>query len=156
MEEVAACAKGANTKGTVCTARYNATSVPNWPLLLQAVHKEAAASIRTVASCVEGATQLSLVLGMAGRHMEVMQTMSKLATLCILAGTTFSIAAAQLGLVAGGAQPGVKRRRGRLNQRKQGLSQRLTPTSQAFCWERGITTLRGKQQVVILAGLWKK
>lgn len=115
MQEVAACTKGANTKGTVRATGYIASSEPNWPLLLQAVHKEATASIHAVASGVEGAAQLRLVLGMAGRHVEVMQAMSKLATLCILAGTTLSIAATQLSLVAGGAEPGVKRRRGRLN-----------------------------------------
>lgn len=157
MQEVASCAKGANTKGTVSATGYIAPSVPNWPLLLQAVHKEAAASVHAVASSVEGAAQLRLVLGVARGHVEVMQAMSKLATLCVLAGTTLRIAAAQLGLVAGGTQPGVKRRRGRLNQRKQSLSQGLTPTSQALSWEKGfITTLGGKQQQVILAGLWKK
>lgn len=72
MQEVAACTKGANTKGTVRAAGYIAPSEPNWPLLLQAVHKEAAASIHAVASCVEGAAQLRLVLGMAGGHVEVM------------------------------------------------------------------------------------
>lgn len=111
MKEVAARAKGANTKGAVCAAGYIATSVPNWPLLLQAMDKEAAASIHAVAGGVERAAQLGLVLGMARGHVEIMQAMSKLATLCILACTTLGITATQLGLVACGTDPGVRRRR---------------------------------------------
>lgn len=89
--------------------------------------------------------------------MEVMQTMSKLATLSILAVTTLSIAAAQLGLVASGAQPGVQRRRGGLHQWKQGLSQGLASTVQALYWEKCIiASLRGKQQPVILTSLGKR
>lgn len=145
MQKVAACAKRADPECTEGAARDIAAPLSYRPLLLQAVNEEAAAAIHAAASRVEGTAQFRLVLGMPGGHMEVMQSMSKLAAFGILAGTSFCIATAQLGLVASGAEPRVKR--WRFNQRKQSFSQGLT-TRQAL-WEDIVVTIQRKQQVIL-------
>lgn len=105
MQEVAAGAEGAHPKGTIGAAWDVPATAACRPLLLGAVNKQTAGAVDTIPGCVEGAAQLSLVLGMARGHMEVMEAMGKLAALSILAGASLCIAAAELCLVACGAHP---------------------------------------------------
>lgn len=128
MQKVASGAKGTNPKCTIRTAYYISASGAGRPLLFKVVHKQTACAINTISGSVIGTTQLSFILRMAGRYMKIMEAMGKLAAFCILAGTSLSIAAAQFCLVAGGAEPG-GHGRWRLNQGKQGFSQRKASTA---------------------------
>lgn len=106
MQEVASGAKRADPKRTIGTARYIPAAGTDRPLLFKAVHKQTTGAINAVSGGVVGTTQLGFIFGMAGGYVEVMEAVGKLAAFGILAGTRLSIAAAQFGLVTGGAEPG--------------------------------------------------
>lgn len=110
MKEMASGAERANPERTIGTARYIPAPGTDGPLLFKVVHKQTTRAINAVAGGVVGTTQLGFVLGMAGGYVEIVKAVGKLAAFGILAGTRLSIAAAQFGLVAGGAEPGGHRR----------------------------------------------
>lgn len=123
MQEVTAFAKGTDSIGEEPAAGDVPALVLDLPQFCGVVDKQAAASIVAVAGGVVVATQLCLVLWVAERDMELMETVSKLAAFCVFTGTSGCIAGAQLRLIAGGADPGNKGRRGGLHQGEQGFGQ---------------------------------
>lgn len=108
VHEVAAGAEGADTHGLESAAGDIPAAV--WlvvvgPLLAGAVDEQAAAAIVAVAASVVAPTQLCLVLGVVEGNVELVEPVGELAALGILAQTQRRVAGAQLGLVAGGADP---------------------------------------------------
>lgn len=116
MQEVAAGAKGTNTKGAEGATGDIPAAALGGALFSGVVDKQAAAAVVAVACCVVAATQLCLVLWMAEGNMELMEAMGELAAFSILAETSSRVGGTELRLVTGGADPGDEGRRGGLYQ----------------------------------------
>lgn len=121
MQEVTALAKGTDPIGKELATGNVLTVALDLPHLCGAVDKQAATSIEAVACGVVVAAKLSLVLGVAARHVELTEAVSKLAAFSVFTETTGCIAGAQGCLIASGADPGDKGRRRGLHQGEQGF-----------------------------------
>lgn len=115
MQKVASCAKGTDAKRTIRATRYVSTPRTDGPLLFKIVDEQTARAVNAVSSGVVGTAQLGFVLGVARRYVKIMKAMGELTAFGILARTSLGIAAAELRLVAGGAEPWGHRRRWRLD-----------------------------------------
>lgn len=108
VKEVAAGAKGADAHGLEGAAGDVPAAVRlvvGGPLLAGVVDKQAAAAVVALSASVVAPTQLRLVLGVVEGNVELVKPVGKLAALGVLAQARHRVAGAQLGLVAGGADP---------------------------------------------------
>lgn len=124
MQEITALAKGTDPIGKELATGNIPTVSLDLPHLCGAMDKQAATSIEAVACGVVVATKLSLVLGVAERHVELTEAVSKLAAFSVFTETTGCIAGAQGRLIASGADPWDKGRGRGLHQGQQGFGQR--------------------------------
>ncbi len=160
MEEVAACAKGANAKGAESATGDVPAAALGGALLCAVVDEQAAAAVVTVASCVIATAQLGLILWVAEGDVELMETVGELAALGVLADTSGRVAGTELSLVAGGADPGDEGRGGGLHEGEQGPSQGDTTCSIRLLTGQQVVhhllILEGRQEQIVSAGLRRK
>lgn len=108
VQEVTTGAEGANAhrlEGAAGDVPAALVLVLGGTLLGGIVDKQAAAAVVAVTAGVVAPTQLRLVLWVVEGNVELVEAVGKLAALCVLAETRSRVAGAQLGLVAGGADP---------------------------------------------------
>lgn len=157
VQEVAAGAKGTHAEGAVRAAGHVTPAAQGRALLRQAVDEQAAAAVVTVTSGVEAAAQLRLVLGVSERNVELVQPVSKLTALGVLAEPGGGVADAEFRLVAGGADPRDEGGWRRVHQGEQGFGEghafiRVLAGQQVV--HQLLVLVRGQKQVV--AGLEDK
>lgn len=131
VQEVAACAEGADTHGLEGAAGDVPAAVRlvvGGPLLAWVVDKQAAAAVVAVSANVVAPTQLSLVLGVVEGNVELVEPVGKLAALGVLAQARRRVGGAQLSLVPGGADPR-HAGSGGIHYREQGVGQGDTSTA---------------------------